>query len=474
MHKFTIDYQNLQIRDPKYRRQLKNLMVEAPAFLTSSAVNHEEQMHRDSRLCGRLVAFLHKRLNQIDFQRVSDPRGHQGRRWPLSVLLKSVIIGMVSGQKSLSDLEDTTASLSNFARRLFGIRRRVPDTTVRDVLVSLDANELRSLIHRQIKEAVRRKSIPHSGFPCGIVAMDGKWVATNKSDEQLTQSRKTENGSSCELLRTVTSCLVSCQAKVCIDARPLSPRSNEVAGFKESVRDLLNTYGRNLFEVITYDAGGCSESNGRFIDDEELGYLFGLKSENKYLLQSARYLLENLTWKQAIAETRDYIAGKVVIRQLWMTDEMRGDCEWPHLKQVLRVRSQVVDPKTQSLKHVEDRYFVSNIHQGRFTNEQWLELVRRHWNVENNCHNVWDRIYREDDRVWIREPNGMLAVQMLRRLSYNLLALFRSVTQRTKEKREIPWKTLMREIYKALLLIVESSLLSGSRIQRAHASVPSG
>jgi len=419
-------------------------------------------MHRDSRLCGRLVAFLQKRLSQIDFKRVQDPRGRQGKRWPLTVLLKSVIVGMASGQMSLADLEDITSSLSSVSRRVFGIQRRIPDTTLRDLLVRLDPKCLRQLIYAQVKQAVRRKSLAPDGFPCGVVAIDGKWVATSMADSKLTQTHKESGGGSHELLRTITSCLVSSRAKVCIDARPLSPTTNEVAGFKQTVRDLLKAYGRSLFEVITYDAGGYSESNGRFINDLGLGYVFGLKDHRKYMFRSAVYNLERLPAQEALAQSRDYVAGKLVIRQLWMTAEMRGIWDWPHLKHVLRVRSQIIAPKTGSLKSVEDRYFITNIHEGRFSKAQWLELIRRHWQVENNCHNIWDRIYREDDRVWIREPRGMLTVQLLRRFTFNLMALFRSVTQRSPEKRETPWKTLMRELYKALLTLKQNGLSSGA------------
>lgn len=430
-------------------------------FNNTGGLDHEDSMYRDSRLCGRLVAFLHKRLNQFDFDRVPDPRGLQGKRWSLAVLLKSVIVGMASGQKSLADLEDVTSSLSPFSRRVFGIQKRVPDTTLRDLLVRLDSKGLRQLIHTQVKQAVRRKSLTPDGLPCGVVAIDGKHVATSIADPKLTQTHGESGGGSHELLRTITSCLVSSKAKVCIDARPLSPTINEVAGFKQTVRDLIKAYGKNLFEVVTYDAGGYSESNGRFINDLGLGYVFGLKDHRKYMFRSALYNLERLPAQEAIAQTRDYTAGKLVIRQLWMTSNMRGDWDWPHLKHVLRVRSQVIDPNTGFLKSVEDRYFITNIHEGRFTKAQWLELIRRHWQVENNCHNIWDRIYREDDRVWIREPCGMLAVQLLRRLAFNVIALFRSVTQRSAEKRERPWKTLMRELYKALLTLSNNSLPSG-------------
>jgi hypothetical protein len=430
-------------------------------------------MYRDSRLSGRLVAFLQKRLSQTDFNDVPDPRGRQGKRWSLAVLLKSMIVGMSSGQKSLADLENVTSSLTSFSRRVFGIQKRIPDTTLRDLLVRLNPKGLRQLIYAQIKQAVRRKSLAPDAFPCGIVAIDGKWVATKMADSKLTQTHRESGGGSHELLRTITSCLVSSKAKVCIDARPLSPNTNEVAGFKQTVRDLLKAYGRSLFEVITYDAGGYSESNGSFINDLGLGYVFGLKDHRKYMFRSAVYNLERLPAQEALAQSRDYVAGKVVIRQLWMTSKMRGDWNWPHLKHVLRVRSQVIDPKTGFLKSVEDRYFITNIHEGRFSKAQWLELIRRHWQVENNCHNIWDRIYREDDRVWIREPRGMLAVQLLRRFAFNLMALFRSVTQRSAEKRETPWKTLMRELYKALLVLSENSVRWGRNEHCTDVSVDS-
>ena len=251
-------------------------------------------MYKDSRLCGRLVAFLCKHLNKTNFGRVRDPRGRQGRRWSLAVLLKSVIVGVASGQKSLADLEDTTDSLSTCARRILGVRRRIPDTTLRDLLVCLDPHGLRHLIYDQIKRAIRSKALEPDGFPCGIVAIDGKWVATSMSDSKLTQTHKESGGGSHEILRTITSCLVSSRAKVCLDARPLSPTTNEVAGFKRTVRDLIKAYGRNLFEVVTYDAGAYSESNARFMNNLGLGYVFGLKNENRYMFRSAVYYLERL------------------------------------------------------------------------------------------------------------------------------------------------------------------------------------
>ena len=72
--------------------------------------------------------------------------------------------------------------------------------------------------------------------------------------------------------------------------------------------------------------------------------------------------------------------------------------------------------------------------------------------THHQCHNTWDTAFEEDDRPWIVcDPQGALVVALLRRLSYNMLALFRCVSQRSEERRQVPWKELMRWMYNALI-----------------------
>lgn len=40
---------------------------------------------------------------------------------------------------------------------------------------------------------------------------------------------------------------------------------------------------------------------------------------------------------------------------------------------------------------------------------------------------------------------------LLRRIAYNLAALFRSVTQRSEERRRTPWRDFLRSIYNSLI-----------------------
>ena len=90
----------------------------------------------------------------------------------------------------------------------------------------------------------------------------------------------------------------------------------------------------------------------------------------------------------------------------------------------------------QKKKH-ENRYFVSSLPPSRLTPAQWLLLVRQHWGVENEFHGTLDLAFEEDDHLWIEaHPRGAVVTALLRRVAYNLLTLFRGVTQRSKEKRD--------------------------------------
>ena len=63
-----------------------------------------------------------------------------------------------------------------------------------------------------------------------------------------------------------------------------------------------------------------------------------------------------------------------------------------------------------------------------------------------------DVSFEEDKRPWItHDAQGMLVALLLRRLAYNLLSLFKSVTQRSDEKRHTTtWKTLFHWVTKSL------------------------
>ena len=81
-------------------------------------------------------------------------------------------------------------------------------------------------------------------------------------------------------------------------------------------------------------------------------------------------------------------------------------------------------------------------------------------NTEEHQHSQkTHKIFREDDHPWITaSPKGMVVVMLLRRLAYNMVALFRSVTQRSDERRQTPWKTVLRWFYNAIVATTAEQL----------------
>lgn len=420
-------------------------------------------MAQDHRMTRRIAGLLGARRHEIRLWDVADPRKPRGKRWKrLSVLLEAAMVGIVAGCKSTKDVEDLTAEMSVAMRRLLHIPRRVPDTTLRTVLMATDPEELRQSLYAQVRAAHRRKALMVLGLPFGQVSIDGKATAIGAWDERYAQCQSHSCGLGASgIARTLTAALVSGRATVCLDAAPIPPATNEMGHFQRALEELMQAYGSlELFRVISTDAGMCSQANGRAVKDHGLDYLFGLKEDQPTLLREAMRLLRRR--RAAEAETVDVVGKTTVTRRLFTTMELAGFLSWDHLQTVVRVQSEKRDIATDAVLEQEDRYFLSSLSHDALTAEQWLCLVRNHWCVENGCHQIWDKILREDDKPWIQSGEGScqgtVVVMLLRRLGFNLLALYRSVTQRSDEKRQMPWKDLIRKVYITLIAATEADI----------------
>jgi len=158
--------------------------------------------------------------------------------------------------------------------------------------------------------------------------------------------------------------------------------------------------------------------------------------------------------------------GRGLVRRFaFLTSEMADYHGWQHLQTTLRVRSETWSAQGEFLAG-EDRYYISSLAADRLSGNNWLKLARLRWGVENQGHHTLDVAFTEDDHPWIKAaPTGMVAATLLRRIAYNLMALFRAVTQRSEERRKTPWKDLTRWMYNALISATDQQLASLRRRQ---------
>lgn len=417
-------------------------------------------MAEKARRNRRVMGMLKKRLAEARLDEVPDPRDRRGRRWPLGTLLRSAVVGLVSGAESLCDVERTTAELTPAVRRRLGIRRRVPDTTLRDTLCKLRPAEVRPHLHRVVRAAHRRKALSVApGLPFGIVSLDGKATAVPSSDDFYAQRQTSgESPTLVGVVRTVTATLTSHPARPCIDVTTIPASTNEMGAFEAALRGLVSAYnGIDLFRLVSYDAGACSLDNAGLVRQLGLHYLFGLKSSQSTLWREANLVLGSLSPEQAAATTEDVEHGRPVVRRVYLTPVIEGFADWTHLRTVLRVESVTLDARGAVLSR-DNRYFLSSLPLRRMTAAQWLLAARRHWGVETT-HQILDVTFHEDDHPWIESnPRATAVVIVLRRIAYTLLALWRSVTLRADEHRTRPWRAILRDVSLTLLTTNEREL----------------
>lgn len=415
----------------------------------------------EARMQRRTAKMLGKRMDEAALDGVADPRGRRGRRWKLGAVLRALVVGLAAGCKSLQEVEELTARMSGSMRRRLGVMRRLPDTTARDLLCRLLPTEVRQALHRLVRKAHRRKALAPVGLPFGMAAMDGKCTAVEGCDDLYAQRQpRAEGDGETSVVRTTTCTLVSAAGRPCIDVVPIPASTNEMGHFESAFRELVSVYrGLRLFRLVSYDAGACSEHNARLVVEQGYDYLFGLKGTQPTLLEEARRLLGGRTTEQADAVSEDVLGGgKVITRRAYLTDEMAGYLDWEHLGTVVRVESETVDREGKRVAY-DNRYFVSSLGLDELRPKQWLQAVRAHWGVENNCHNTWDTAFEEDERPWIQaHPRATVVVMVLRRIAYDLLTWFRSVTQRSEDKRQVPWKALLRDVYVTVASATEAVL----------------
>jgi predicted transposase YbfD/YdcC len=400
----------------------------------------------------RMAGMLKARLPDLRLEKVDDRRRRQGRKWQLPTLLRGVIVGMAAGLNSLADLEALTQDMAPSLRKLLGIARRVPDTTVRDTLVRVLPYELRCALRRLVHAAWRRRALPLQGFPFHVAALDGKGTSVPGWDHHYAQRRTYDDGRKADgLVRTVTAALVSTPAKPILDAVSIPAETNEMGIFPHVFDALQRAYG-NLFRLVTYDAGATSDENCRLVVEAGKDFLFRIKNENWLVMQEAKRLLGAVSPEKAMAHTEDVLSNETSVHRYLFTCAKVGPSffGWPQVKTILRVLSEkVTDGKVVAR---EDRFFISSLKLTEMSLPQWLSLVRHHWNVENNCHWTLDAIFREDERLWIEsDPRGVVVTMLLRRIAYNLLALFRSVSLKSEGNRTMPWRELLRWVYVTLV-----------------------
>ena len=153
-------------------------------------------------------------------------------------------------------------------------------------------------------------------------------------------------------------------------------------------------------------------------DGEQRGgdYVIALKLNQRKLYASVAALIDGAGSRAGAAETAEDGHGRHERRSIRVVaaPALAREHGFKGLTTVARVVSErTIDGKTSH----EERLFIAS---RRFAPFDFLDVVRKHWDIENGCHWQQDVVFHED-LTRNRKDNGPRNLALLRRLTANIL-----------------------------------------------------
>jgi len=400
---------------------------------------------------------LEKRVKELRFDMVDDPRVAGKVKLPLPALLTALVAAMVTRARSLRMVEQRTAQMACKLGRWMGLVGRIADNTFGKVLPRLRLSDLVACLHRLVKAEHRRGNLTPTRLPMGAVAIDGKNVATlhwhdlcrvldlDSAEATFAQvkallAERYPQAQLCEsehvepyaLMRVHTVTLISSEAALCVHQRPIPGHTNENGAMPDLIEELKAAYGRTrLFGLLTTDAGNTSLGAATRTVSAGWNYFAQIKSVHGELHAEAVRVLAKRRKARTHASYGDTQNGLTVTYHVWCYDlSEQGWLGWTHARQLVRVQRTAENPNTGKTS-VGNRYYVTSLSTDALSPNEVMKISRGHWRCENETHWTADAELQEDRRrhAWSRHPNGVLVVTLLRMMALAILAVARRMSR---------------------------------------------
>jgi hypothetical protein len=330
---------------------------------------------------------LERRINDLRFSQVPDPRMESKVTHMLPAMLTTLTAGMVTNARSLRSVEQRSGEIAMKHGVWQGVKERIADNTLGRLLPRLRLVALVACLHRLIKAEQRRGNLKPTVLPIPTVAIDGKNVGTLHWDdlcrvlflepEKATVAKVRaklaqrypeaqlcipKEGEPYALVRVHTVTLISADAAPCIHQRPIEGDTNEVGAMPRLIDELCAAYCRTkLFRLVTTDAGNTSLGSAKRLVEQGLGYFAQIKSIHGELHAEAVRRLGDRRPSRAPQSYADQQNGKTVTYYAWSCDlSEQGWLDWTHARQLVRIRRVVQDPDTGKVLSTGDRYYVTS------------------------------------------------------------------------------------------------------------------
>lgn len=367
---------------------------------------------------------------------LKDPRVEGRSDWGFSYLLKVAFSGILSGCRTLREVENFSEILGD----------RVPDTTLHDLLVQMDPQPLRKLLVKEVKNALRSHELPREKFPIRLTVIDGKSISvTNEPIEEGWSWGVKRNGETHHTHMVLRAFHVSNSLKLHLGQKKIPSRAGEIAALAPFIDELTEDYGKtNLLQVFSVDAGMSTIKNAQHIVDRGHHYIMALKTPKTNFM--TRGAMELLSQERECVTQQEKRNGSTLTYKLYRCPAPILE-KWQHATEVWRIEK--ITNKT-----TENRYYVTSLPLNMLTPSEVLQAVRMHWGIENNANWIMDTVWNEDLAPWANK--ALELVSYMRMIAYNIIARLKFRKLRKRDAKRKSWKDL-QELIKTFFFLQSSN-----------------
>ena len=375
----------------------------------------------------------------IDWQRaceqVNDPRRKQGQRFSITAILLLALAAILSNHVSELAIAEWGAGQSAEVKKALGFEKGVTphQSTIQRLFRKLSAEELETAFRRLFLHILQQEEEPRG--TCAV-AIDGKAQRGRLKFEEA-QSYPVHAVS---LVDQQTGIVLTQGHVEKTDVAPASKltgatEQEEPEGQAAKKQQSELVVASRLIDhidwkgkVLTGDALYCQRCLCYALRRAGGDYLFLVKGNQPQLFEGLRVLFAPpapakragegvLHLPEQHAQTTEKAHGRVDIRSIRVSSELKGYCDWPGLEQVFEIRRCW---QARGVWHEAVRYGVTSLPATIAIPERLLKLKRGHWTIENCLHYVKD-VTMGEDKSMVHADNGPKIMAALRNTAVSLL-----------------------------------------------------
>jgi predicted transposase YbfD/YdcC len=336
------------------------------------------------------------------FSKVSDPRKDRTKEHKLIDIIAIAICAVICGAEGWTDMENFGNSKALWLKTFLELPHGIPShDTFGRVFGMLDAQEFQLAFWEwvwAVNDLVQGQ----------IVNIDGKCL--RGSDDQKLGKRAIYMVSAW-----------AAENEIVLGQRKVDEKSNEITAIPELLK-MLDLSGC----VVTLDAMGTQTAIAKTIQEANADYVLSVKENQGHLFEDISVLFgvdQEQNFKYASLDYHKMVNkghGRIEVRECWSTSNpeylnlIRGVQNWAGIRSIaMVVCTRIIEGK--ETRYV--RYYISSLVSNA---ERILQIVRKHWAIENELHWVLD-VALNEDHSRVRKDQSPENLAVLRHVALNLL-----------------------------------------------------